>query len=101
PSLQLAPSCLLTCLHPWVLSHESVVQGLPSSQFSWFPARQMPERQTSEPLHTLLSEHDVPSCGRAPAVQTPCWQVSTTLQGKPSLHEEPSGGTAPGTQAPA
>src|SRR5262249_18848334 len=40
--------------------HESVVQGLPSSQEIGVPAAHAPLRHVSSPLHPSPSEHDVP-----------------------------------------
>ena len=48
---------LFTCWQPATASHASVVQGLPSSQFSAGPETHAPDEQTSPTVHTLLSVH--------------------------------------------
>src|SRR5262245_1081295 len=71
PSPHRAPSGRTVCLQPpAVLSHESFVHWLPSSQFGFGPLRQIPAAHVSSPLHGLPSLHEVPSGGRWPAVQT-------------------------------
>lgn len=61
PTVQTLPSLhgevLFTCWQPATASHASVVQGLPSSQFSAGPETHAPDEQTSPTVHTLLSVH--------------------------------------------
>src|SRR5262249_13037168 len=64
PSGHGVPSATGTCAHdPPGATHESVVQGLLSSQLGGVPAVQMPPWQVSAPLQALPSEHEVPVSG--------------------------------------
>jgi hypothetical protein len=117
PTVQALPSLhaavLLTCRHPTSGSQESVVHGLPSSQFRGGVPVQVPFRQTPVPLHTspspqvavlLVCRH--PAAGShessvqtlwslqsaaGPATQTPFVQMSVVVQASPSLHAVPFG----------
>jgi len=73
----------------------SIVHALPSSQMSGVPALQVPAIvQVSNPLHALLSEHDVPpgsgmyaqpvAGSQASAVHA--W-LSLQVSGVPGMHE--------------
>jgi hypothetical protein len=54
------PLARVGCWQPASGSHESVVQGLPSSQLSAIPGVQSPVWQVSVPLHVVVSVHGVP-----------------------------------------
>src|SRR5262249_16048705 len=55
--------------------------GLIGGGADWSPPPPLAESQTSEPLHSLPSSHEIGT----PAWQLPRWQNSTPLQGSPSL----------------
>src|SRR5437016_5604334 len=62
PSEQEVPTATGVCLTPVAGSHESVVQGFPSSTAGAVPATQEPAPlHVSAPLHALLSEQEVPA----------------------------------------
>jgi hypothetical protein len=116
PSEQDVPGGTTRCVTPRIGSHESTVQGLPSSVTGAVPAPQLPELlHVSAPLHALPSEQLVPavagvwstpkvgsqlsavhgfpssSDGGAPGLQTPeALQVSVPLQALLSAQEVPT-----------
>ena len=55
------PSVTGVLVHPATGSHWSTVHGSPSSQPTIAPGMQTPAWHDSVPLHTVSSEHDVPS----------------------------------------
>jgi hypothetical protein len=107
------PSASAECRQPVTASHESVVQGLPSSQLGAVPGTQAPPWQTSRPLQALPSLQPVPfgtalcwqprtgshesavhgdesaQLSGVPGWQMPDEHTSMPLQMLPSLHEAP------------
>src|SRR5262249_36818890 len=71
PSLHGVPFCAGVCLQPVTGSHVSTVQGFVSAHGSGVPSWQMPPWQTSAPLHTSLSLHEVPLGAGVAAGGTP------------------------------
>src|SRR5437867_3253729 len=62
PSEQEMPAGVGAWTMPRTGSHESAVQGLPSSATGGVPAMQAPEpSQASRPLQTFPSEHEIPA----------------------------------------
>jgi len=82
PSLHEA--ALFVCTHPLAALHESLVQGLPSSQPSKGPPRHTPPLQVSSVVQALPSLHG--PVLDAPPWQTPPLQVSPVVQTLPSSH---------------
>jgi hypothetical protein len=60
-SSQAVPVVTGVCFTPAIGSHESAVQGLPSSVATGLPGVQLPTLHTSPDVHRLLSEQVVPS----------------------------------------
>lgn len=107
------PSGTGTCATPAAESHESAVQGLPSSTLAGAPGVHTPDWHVSAPLHWLSSGQAVPfaagpwttpdegshesavhglpsSTGSGvPGVHVPDWQVSVPLQTLPSVQFVP------------
>jgi hypothetical protein len=54
-------SALLVCTQPSAGSHESVVQGFPSSQLRGAPTEQLPASHVPLPVHASPSLHVEPS----------------------------------------
>jgi len=100
---------LFAWTHPLAGSHESVVQGLPSSQFGGAPPAQVPPPHVSPVVQAFPSSHGallfvwthpivvgsqesvvqgLPSSqfGGAPPAQVPPLHVSPVVQALPSLH---------------
>jgi hypothetical protein len=112
-SAQDVPFSTGVVVHPVAGLHESVVQGLPSSQLGAVPAVQTPAWQVSAPSQASPSLHEVPlstgvcvqpntvsqpsvvqgllslQLSGVPVVHTPLWQVSPPLQTFVSLHDVP------------
>jgi hypothetical protein len=113
PSVQDEPFGSGVATQPLTGLQESVVQTFPSLQLRAVPGVQVPLWQTSSPLHTVLSAHELPlatgvvkqpmigsqesvvqtllslQLGGVPEVHTPDWQVSPPLQTSPSAHDAP------------
>jgi hypothetical protein len=116
PSEHEAPAAVAVCTTPVAGSHESTVQGIPSSTAGAVPAWHAPVAlQISLPLHALPSEHAVPAAagvwvtpvaglhastvhgfpsstvGAVPAWHAPVpLQVSVPLHAFPSEHDVPA-----------
>jgi hypothetical protein len=87
PVVQAFPSShdavLLVWPHPVVGSHESSVQGFPSSQAAAKPWTQPVVGSHESSVHWLPSSQS----GAAPPTQAPLEQVSPVVQAFPSSHE--------------
>jgi hypothetical protein len=107
PSLQASP-VKTSCKQPLPPSHESLVQGLPSSQSSAFPFSHDVPEHASLPLHRSPSAQEVPGTDagywQEPLAQASAVQASVSVQSLhstsfPSLMPQASS-APPGWQAP-
>jgi len=113
PSVHVVPSGAEVWRQPVSASHESVVHELLSLQLGGVPGTHVPAWQTSRPLQTLPSPHEVPFAAAVwrqpptgshesavhvfesaqfrvvPGWQIPPWQTSMPSQMSPLLHEAP------------
>src|SRR5436190_421864 len=86
PSSQWVPLCLGWYRQPSIASHESVVQGLLSSQERDDPPRHLPLRHESAGVQASPSSQEVPSVA-ATWLQPRSASQESSVHGLPSSHE--------------